>query len=204
MLSAQKVLTTSLRLRDKIEVEALLCSKCPETINKHRFFLYFFLLHPYHPPYTHLHIILNMNHHPPIPPHPTSPLVCGQPTCGEVIPAIRVIFSVWRSIGEGVWRRPDKSSGGTKFVLKKNDLIIQIRSGDWGLDRGLLLEGGEGSRQSRQEDVRGKAISTLGSSLVSSDNGLKHFAFRNLGQTKTTKVWLQSLKINQVDNAKPH
>lgn len=103
-----------------------------------------------------------------------------------------------------MWRRPDKSSGGTKFVLKKNDLIIQIRSGDWGLDRGLLLEGGEGSRQSRQEDVRGKAISTLGSSLVSSDNGLKHFAFRNLGQTKTTKVWLQSLKINQVDNAKPH
>lgn len=40
---------------------------------------------------------------------------------------------------------PDKSSGGTKFVLKKNDLIIQIRSGDWGLDRGLLLEGGRGA-----------------------------------------------------------
>lgn len=51
-------------------------------------------------------------------------------------------------------------------MLKKNDLIIQIRSGDWGLDRGLLLEGGEGCRQSRQEDERGKAISTLGSSLV--------------------------------------
>lgn len=86
--------------------------------------------------------------------------------------------------------QPDKSGGRgeTKFVLKKNDLIIQIRSGDWGLDRGACCwTRGEGCRQSRQEDVRGKAIATLGSTLQC-DNGCKHLAFLHLLRIGATKI----------------
>ncbi len=60
-------------------------------------------------------------------------------------------------------------------MLKKNDLIIQIRSGDWGLDRGLLLEGGRGADRADRK-MRGVRPSPLRAAPLC-DNGLKHFVY---------------------------
>lgn len=64
---------------------------------------------------------------------------------------------------------------------KKNDLIIQIRSGDGGLDRGRGSGQREGEGEGcRQEDVQCvKALATLGGSLQC-DNGHKRLAFVHL------------------------
>ena len=78
-------------------------------------------------------------------------------------------------------------------MLKKNDLIIQIRSGDWGLDRGLLLEGGKGADRADRK-MSGVRPSPLWAA-PSCDNGLlKHFVFLNLEVMKTTKMRLRREK----------